>query len=385
MREYSFDMKTVFTDADGGAIAEFTVQDSMGADFGNVENGIWSFKSSKLGEKTLTFTAKGSSGAEASVTKKVEFFKESVPPVFVSETLTVTDVTSGSAKISWSEATDESGIRAYNVYYAPVGSEKVKINLDSSVRTADLTELLSGVEYHVYVEAVDTYGNINVKRLEAKFTTSGGSDGGKGGGNGFVSGGGFNVSSQIINTPIPEIPVEDGGFTDLGDYTWAEKAVYRLVEKAVVKGVTETTFEPGKNVTRAEFAAMLVRALKLSADVQKSFADVPENSWYYEVVGTAWACGLILGDGENFYPDSEMTRQDMIVITCRGLEGLGLLNSAKLGEVCNDMEQVSDYAAEAVAKLMGNGIIQGDTNGNVNPRGFATRAETAVMIDRILS
>ena len=385
LKNYSLDLNTVFTDADGEAMQSFSVKDASGADFGTVTNGIWNINCPDFGEKTLTVTGVGNNGVADSVTKTVEFFKETVPPVFTSYTLTVSDIENTSAVISWSEATDSSGIKEYNLYYSKADStNKTKVTLGNLTRSYELTGLSKGKKYHVYVEAVDIYGNINVKRLEEKFTTTGGSDGGGGGGSSFVSDDGFYVSADNATVTVPTV-ANKPQFTDLGGHLWAEAAIYRLAEGGVVNGVTETTFEPGRNVTRAEFVAMIVRALNLSGTADTDFADVNKTDWYYGVCNTAKACGIILGDGGNFRPNDEITRQDMMVITCRALESLKLIDSSKANDSYGDENMTADYAKDAIAKLIANGIITGDDNGNVNPTASATRAEIAVMTDRIIN
>ncbi|NLG53878.1 MAG: S-layer homology domain-containing protein, partial [Clostridiales bacterium] len=78
---------------------------------------------------------------------------------------------------------------------------------------------------------------------------------------------------------------------------------------------------------------------------------------------------------------------DMMVIVARALEKLGVALEAAPEDVLSefkDIGQISDYAKSAVALLVKNGLIKG-TDGKINPKGRATRAEIAVLIYRILT
>ncbi len=383
-KDYTLDLNTVFQDADGLEMTAFSVTDGEGNGVGTISAGIWSVNYSDFEQVSLTFSGTSENGVTVSVNKQVEFFRETVPPVFGTNTLSVSDIGNTHATVSWSAATDSSGIAEYRLYWSKSGNtQKTEVVLENNATSYELTGLSKGKEYYVYVEAEDTYGNINVNRLDATFTTTGSSNGGGGGGNG-LGGGSFFVSAENTIVEVPTVS-ENRRFTDLQNHNWAESAIYRLAEKGVVNGVTETTYEPARNVTRAEFTAMLVRALKLSGDTAHGFADVNSGDWFYNAVMTAKACGIIKGDGECFRPGDEITREDMMVITCRALDSMGLIDMSKKNTAFGDAEKVSAYAVDSVTVLVANGIITGDGNGNVNPGKPATRAETAVIIDRIIN
>ena len=115
------------------------------------------------------------------------------------------------------------------------------------------------------------------------------------------------------------------------------------------------------------------------------FADVPESAYYYNAVGSAKAAGIAQGSGENFMPENSITRQDLITLAYRAFLAKGYItetdDTASL-DAFADKGDISDYAGTAMASMVKAGIIQG-SNGNVNPKGFATRAEVAVMCARL--
>ena len=190
--------------------------------------------------------------------------------------------------------------------------------------------------------------------------------------------------------PAPETEAEPKPikkpFNDIGDYPWAKEAVESLSAKGIIKGTSETTFEPGKNIIRADFILLLVRALDLKADFSSNFDDVSPDSYYYEALGIARALGIAKGTGGNlFNPKAEITREDMMVLTARALRIAGKLDTVGIFEDIkhfDDADEVSGYAVESVAALVKEGIIKGDRK-SINPKGTATRAEAATVIYRI--
>jgi hypothetical protein len=176
-------------------------------------------------------------------------------------------------------------------------------------------------------------------------------------------------------------------FTDLAGYDWAKMQIEALASTGVINGTTETTFGPGMNITRADFICMLVRALKLNASIDGNFSDVPSGAYYYDSVGIAKKLGIAMGKGENqFLPKENISRQDMMVIIARAMKisGKNLDDSATDLSKFTDSSKVAPYAATAAAQLIKAGIITGN-NGAINPAGTATRAETAVIMYRILN
>lgn len=391
----------------GLEMTEYTVTDETGKNFGTVEKKtvgegenqktgfFWTFMVEEVtASKTFTITGITSDGISATANFKAEFVipSELALPAFGSG-FSVTDIAKTSAVVNLPEVTKgDFDVKCLNLYYWKFGGEKTKISGISLDEDAyELTGLKKGSQYYVEIEAEEVTGRVSAKRLKEEFTTkgessSGGSGGGGGGGNTVIGGGGFTVEQKP--TEIPTVDPDEKPpvtiFTDMGGYSWAENAVKRLYEKGVVKGVTETTFAPQENVTRADFLVMLMRALKLNVPFDSNFSDIAPTDYYYEAVGMAKAIGIAKGDGENFNPTAKITRQDMIVLTYNTLKHLEKIDLDKTGESFQDIMDVSDYALEAVGVLNGNGLVTGDQNGNINPLANTTRAEAAVLIDRIL-
>ncbi|NQX47903.1 S-layer homology domain-containing protein [Paenibacillus tritici] len=170
---------------------------------------------------------------------------------------------------------------------------------------------------------------------------------------------------------------------------WAQASVEKLASKLILTGLTDSKFAPNATTTRAEFAAMMVRALGYSssgsADV--SFKDIPSGAWYNGSVGTAAELGLVRGGTDNnFRPNDIITRQEMTVILVKAmaLAGSPLPASELQPAAFKDAGKIAGWAQQDVAKAVQAGLITGTPAGQFQPGQSATRAEAATVILRLL-
>lgn len=194
-------------------------------------------------------------------------------------------------------------------------------------------------------------------------------------------------------TPVtpekPETP-ETPAFTDLGPVaSWAQEAIEALTKKGILQGVAEGKFAPAKDVTRAEFITMLVRAFDLlDVKAKVDFTDVQSNAWYYEYVATAVEKGLIQGVGGNkFDPNRAITREEMAIMSANVLKAVKNKTAADAAAALakfKDQDSMASYAKDAIALLTENNVINGMTATTFQPKGIANRAQAAVIINRML-
>lgn len=202
-------------------------------------------------------------------------------------------------------------------------------------------------------------------------------------------------------TPTPQIPdgePDDTGaenmpgsgdstrFKDLTGYEWASPAVEKLAKAGIIHGTGANVFSPGANIIRADFVILLVRALDLKeiSDAGQ-FSDVNPDAYYAQELKRARDAGIISGTGNNeFAPNRPISRQDMMVILYNALKNADY--DLEETDVCDypDFNDVSDYAKTAVATLVNNGLVKG-SGGLINPKSNTTRAEIAVLLERVLS
>ena len=110
-------------------------------------------------------------------------------------------------------------------------------------------------------------------------------------------------------------------FKDISSH-WSKKNVEKLAARNIIKG-NNKGFGPESYLTRAEFAAMLVRALALdvSVDGHSVFNDVSSDKWYYKYVNAAFRYELAKGTKNgDFLPDAYLTRQEMTAMTVRAIK-----------------------------------------------------------------
>ncbi|MBD3920983.1 InlB B-repeat-containing protein [Paenibacillus sp. PR3] len=183
-------------------------------------------------------------------------------------------------------------------------------------------------------------------------------------------------------------PVE---FKDIAGH-WAQKAVNDMGSRMIISGIGGDLFNPNQNITRAEFAAILVRALGLKPTNGVSpFSDVKGTEWYADAVQTAFSYKLIDGfnDG-SFRPSDSITREQAIAILAKAMEITGLkakLPAVQANEVLRpftDAGSVSKWAQAGMAACLQAGIISGRTATQLAPKASISRAEVAVIVQKLL-
>lgn len=178
-------------------------------------------------------------------------------------------------------------------------------------------------------------------------------------------------------------------FSDISNH-WAQADIELLASKLVVNGITDTLFAPESNITRAEFAALLVRSLGLNPDTAAaSFTDVKAGDWYAGAVGAAVQAKLVEGfQDHSFKPGDTITREQMAVMISRAITAAGKANGTAGGQVkqsvFKDQADISSWAQGAVAQAVQADIITGMTPTSFVPEAKASRAQAVVMLTRLL-
>lgn len=178
-------------------------------------------------------------------------------------------------------------------------------------------------------------------------------------------------------------------------YAEAQYAIEVLTAKHIVNGTSDTLFSPGKQVTRAEFTSMLVRALfldQLTAGDKDNvaFSDIASDAWYYQNVEISSRLGIINGftDG-TFRPNEAVTREQMVVIAMSALNKLKLVPSGTAGSGAGgnafvDDEAISIWAKESIGKARELGLVSGTGHNQFMPKQSLNRADAAVFLWKLL-
>ncbi|WP_432663284.1 S-layer homology domain-containing protein [Wukongibacter baidiensis] len=195
------------------------------------------------------------------------------------------------------------------------------------------------------------------------------------------------ISSELgkYTFSVPEKPKKK--FFDLDNHSWAKEAVNVMIAKGVVNGRSDTEFDPDSEITRAEFATLIIRMLEyeINDNISIPFEDVDKNSWYYKYVAAAYKNGLINGREETkFDPNGNITRQEMAKVIAKVLENesVNVEENTELDSF-EDKEDIATWAKSSAALAAKEGIITGMENGRFAPNEKANRAQAVVMLHRL--
>jgi lipopolysaccharide export system protein LptA len=176
-------------------------------------------------------------------------------------------------------------------------------------------------------------------------------------------------------------------FTDVPSGYWAEGFIEALAAKEIIKGFPDGRFRPDAPVTRAEFAAMLLKAFKqpkVNGDI--TFVDVPQKYWAKSAIQEANRTGFLRGyPGNVFRPNENIPRVQILVSLVSGLNYAAGSSTPTTLQVYRDVAAIPDFARDKVAAATEKSIVVNQPDIKIlNPRGSATRAEVAASIYQAL-
>ena len=181
-------------------------------------------------------------------------------------------------------------------------------------------------------------------------------------------------------------------FSDV-EHHWSRADANDLGSRLVIEGTGNNLFSPNREITRAEFSTFIARGLGLMHQQvpQSSFTDVPRGSWYHDPVLIANEFKIVLGyeDG-SFHGNQQITREQGIAMIARAyrlIEAQSGLSSTGVEDILakfTDGNEVSNWAQAELALMVSKGIVQGDSQQQLNPQEPMTRAEAVALIRRVL-
>ncbi|MCI3922698.1 S-layer homology domain-containing protein [Paenibacillus sp. TRM 82003] len=206
-----------------------------------------------------------------------------------------------------------------------------------------------------------------------------------------------NVTAAKLKRPgnsVYAVVERTKSFLDIAGH-WAQEEIEDMAGKLLVEGVSAQQFEPNRSITRAEFATLLVRALGLSKkDGGATFTDVSSTDWFADAVATAADAELVNGypDG-SFQPNATISRAEMAAMIVRAMEYVYgyppqmYLPTSEIESLLADFEDADelDWARVDMAVAVKEGIVEGMTETTLAPAGNATRAQATVMLQRWLT
>lgn len=109
-------------------------------------------------------------------------------------------------------------------------------------------------------------------------------------------------------------------FSDVAKSHWAANYIGYMQQFGIITGYADGSFRPDASVTRAEFAAIASRFERLTEGT-KSFSDVPSSHWAAKYINFAATRGWVNGYADGtFQPNNSITRAEVAAVTCRLLE-----------------------------------------------------------------
>lgn len=187
-------------------------------------------------------------------------------------------------------------------------------------------------------------------------------------------------------------------YPDVGESDWFYGAVEALSQDGVITGTSDGSFKPYDTVTRAQFAAMLARAVKPPSTRLEPFDDVLDQDWYQEPVASLYAAGLLSGTSSTtFSAGIGIARQQAASLIMRSLayrfqtepqEGIDLALASDQVDVWlagfRDRNLIAGAHRTTVANAYRLGVVEGSGDGWFNPLGTLTRAQAAGLMYRSL-
>ncbi|WP_248929386.1 S8 family serine peptidase [Paenibacillus hamazuiensis] len=172
-----------------------------------------------------------------------------------------------------------------------------------------------------------------------------------------------------------------GGFTDIYGH-WAANDIVQAAQRGIIDGYGGYLFLPDKTITRAEAAAIIVRAFKLAKERAVRYTDLKFSHWAYSFVAKAAQAGIVDGypDG-SFAPDQPVTRMEMTAMVARAMKITGKQRGVSPFSDVDD-----EYWGIGLLKQMkAEGWISGFPDGTFRPEQPATRAQFVTMLESVLN
>ena len=200
---------------------------------------------------------------------------------------------------------------------------------------------------------------------------------------------GSSEYNKIINSfKIKDTVTKSRGipYTDVASNAWYYNAVKYVYNNKIVSGYNAYTYGPEDKLTRGMIVTILYRMEgSPNNNGQSKFSDVKSTEYYAKAVKWATDKGIVHGYGgtNKFGPNDNIIRQDLagILRNYAKYKGKNVNVTSDLTKF-KDYKKVDSYAKTAVQWAVGKGVITGNSDGTLNPKGNASRAEAAAMIQK---
>ncbi len=179
-------------------------------------------------------------------------------------------------------------------------------------------------------------------------------------------------------------------FPDVPEQHWASCDIDKLAMNDVVVGYPDRMFKPNRNVSRAEFATMLVKGFNMdncSLEPKCIFSDVPAGNWANPMIAKAVDEKLMKGyPNGRFMPNNHVTRAEALTAMAKGLNNCSI-DECKAKEILSkykDGGRVPSWSKIPIATALENGALSDLPNSDmILPDKTASRADIASMLQNV--
>lgn len=168
-------------------------------------------------------------------------------------------------------------------------------------------------------------------------------------------------------------------FNDVSENYWGKNSIKKLADKGIVKGYSDGTFKPYKDITRGEFIILVNKSFGFSKKSSVKFKDVLSDSWCYDAISVAVGEGYTNGypDG-TFRPNAKMSRAEAATFLTRIFMKT---NSDKVESRVDFKDNLPEWAKDSIDYVVEKGYMKGYPDGTFQANKSITRAEVCSLID----
>ncbi|MBO7209327.1 MAG: S-layer homology domain-containing protein [Clostridia bacterium] len=191
-------------------------------------------------------------------------------------------------------------------------------------------------------------------------------------------------TEEETEKPAPTPPL----FKDIKSTDWFYEDVLKVYHNGIITGTSANEFSPNIDVTRAMFAKILHRLDgEPAVNYAMPFTDFNHGEWYGEAVRWAASNKIINGITDTtFAPNEKVTREQIAAMIFRYInyKGKGPNGAWAATLPFKDSSDISGWSRASIMYCFGEKLMSGDENRYFNPQSFATRAEVATVINRLI-
>jgi hypothetical protein len=167
------------------------------------------------------------------------------------------------------------------------------------------------------------------------------------------------------------------------NHHWAEKEMKKWIDKGILTGYPDGTYQPDHSISRAEFFTLVNRSFHFTQEAPVSFTDLSASHWASSEIARAKAAAYATGypDG-TIHPDQQISREEAAVVLRNVLK---LKEDDTRASSFKDAAQFTGWSKGSIGALAAKGYLSGYEDGTFKSKYAMTRAEIIVMLDRALS